>query len=65
MCGAFKKFDGELSGKYYDLGSLSDADRNMLLENGFLFQIPKTTNLLWHAGAARNWPNVSFFEGEG
>lgn len=56
LCGAFDKFKGELAGKYYDLGSLSDDDRNMLLENGFLFQIPKTTNLLWHAGAARNWP---------
>lgn len=59
LCGAFDKFEGELAGKFYDLGTLSDEDRNMLLENGFLFQIPKTTNLLWHAGAARNWPTVS------
>eukprot|EP00904_Undaria_pinnatifida_P010475 jgi/Undpi1/6558/HiC_scaffold_20.g09037.m1 len=56
LCGAFEKFEGELAGKYYDLGTLSDEDRNMLLESGFLFQIPKTTNLLWHAGAAKNWP---------
>lgn len=59
LCGAFERFEGELAGKFYDLGTLSDEDRNMLLENGFLFQIPKTTNLLWHAGAARNWPMVS------
>ncbi|CAN0365846.1 unnamed protein product, partial [Laminaria digitata] len=56
LCGAFEKFEGELAGKFYDLGALSDEDRNMLLEAGFLFQIPKTTNLLWHAGAAKNWP---------
>lgn len=59
LCGAFEKFEGDLAGKYYDLGSLSDEDRNMLLKEGFLFQIPKTTNLLWHAGAAKNWPKVS------
>ena len=58
MCGAFEKFEGELAGKFYDLGTLSDEDRNMLLSSGFLFQIPKTTNLLWHAGAAKNWPTV-------
>ncbi|CAM9695522.1 unnamed protein product [Ectocarpus fasciculatus] len=56
LCGAFEKFEGELAGKFYDLGTLSDEDRNMLLSSGFLFQIPKTTNLLWHAGAAKNWP---------
>ncbi|CAB1118296.1 unnamed protein product [Ectocarpus sp. CCAP 1310/34] len=56
LCGAFEKFEGELAGKFYDLGALSDKDRNTLLSNGFLFQIPKTTNLLWHAGAAKNWP---------
>lgn len=58
LCGAFEKFEGELAGKFYDLGTLSDEDRNMLLSSGFLFQIPKTTNLLWHAGAAKNWPTV-------
>lgn len=58
LCGAFEKFEGELAGKFYDLGTLSDEDRNMLLGSGFLFQIPKTTNLLWHAGAAKNWPTV-------
>ena len=58
MCGAFEKFEGELAGKFYDLGTLSDEDKNMLLSSGFLFQIPKTTNLLWHAGAAKNWPTV-------
>lgn len=61
LCGAFEKFEGELAGKFYDLGTLSDEDRNMLLSSGFLFQIPKTTNLLWHAGAAKNWPTVRTF----
>lgn len=59
LCGAFEKFEGELAGKFYDLGALSEEDSQMLQENGFLFQIPKTTNLLWHAGAAKNWPTVS------
>lgn len=58
LCGAFEKFEGELAGKFYDLGTMSDEDRTMLLNSGFLFQIPKTTNLLWHAGAAKNWPTV-------
>ncbi|CAM9278323.1 unnamed protein product [Choristocarpus tenellus] len=56
LCRAFDKFEGGLSGKFYDLGNLSDEDKKMLLEKGFLFQIPKTTNLLWHAGAAKSWP---------
>ncbi|CAN0284556.1 unnamed protein product [Discosporangium mesarthrocarpum] len=56
LCRAFDKFEGELAGKFYDLGNLSEDDKKMLLEKGFLFQIPKTTNLLWHAGAAKNWP---------
>jgi len=53
---AFSAFEGELVGKYYPLDGMSDTDRDFLLKNGFLFQIPKETNLLWHAGAAREWP---------
>ena len=53
---AFAAFEGELAGKYFPLDGMTDTDRDFLLSNGFLFQIPKETNLLWHAGAAREWP---------
>jgi creatine kinase len=62
---AFEKFDGELKGTYYPLGGLTEEQTNFLLENGFLFQRPKPTNLLWHAGAARSWPdNRGIFHNE-
>jgi len=54
LTNAFAAFEGELTGKYYPLEGMSDTDRDFLLSNGFLFQIPKETNLLWHAGAARD-----------
>ena len=53
---AFERFEGELAGSYYDLSELSDLERDELLAKGYLFQIPGTRNLLWHAGAARQWP---------
>jgi len=53
----FAGFEGELKGTYYPLGGLNKEDEEMLLSNGFLFQKPKTTNLLTNAGAARDWPN--------
>jgi len=57
LTSAFEKFEGDLAGKFYPLGGLTDEQRDFLLSNGYLFQIPKTTNLLWHAGAAKSWPN--------
>jgi creatine kinase len=54
---AFDKFDGELKGTYYPLGGLTEEQTDFLLTKGFLFQRPKETNLLWHAGAARSWPD--------
>ena len=54
---AFDGLDGELAGKYYELGGLTDEQRNFLLEKGFLFQIPSKRNLLTGAGAARSWPD--------
>jgi creatine kinase len=53
----FDGLGGELKGKYYELGGLSEADTKFLLEKGFLFQIPSARNLLTGAGAARSWPN--------
>ena len=53
---AFTGFEGDLKGTYYTLGGLSDEKRTELRSAGFLFQKPKTTNLLTNAGAARSWP---------
>ena len=52
---AFGGLEGELAGKYYELGGLTDEQRDFLLERGFLFQIPTAKNLLTGAGAARSW----------
>eukprot|EP00341_Mesodinium_pulex_P004891 CAMPEP_0116947276 /NCGR_PEP_ID=MMETSP0467-20121206/37560_1 /TAXON_ID=283647 /ORGANISM="Mesodinium pulex, Strain SPMC105" /LENGTH=448 /DNA_ID=CAMNT_0004631365 /DNA_START=36 /DNA_END=1382 /DNA_ORIENTATION=+ len=54
---AFAGLTGELAGTYYELGGLSDEQRDFLLQKGFLFQIPSARNLLTGAGAARSWPN--------
>ena len=54
---AFSMFDGELKGKYYPLGGMSQEDEDMLQSNGFLFQKPGPAQLLAVAGAARNWPD--------
>jgi len=54
---AFKKFDGDLAGVYYDLGSMTKEQSDDLRSNGFLFQKPKPTNLLTYCGAARSWPD--------
>lgn len=48
---------GDLKGTYYSLGGLTDQDADFLRANGYLFQKPKTTNLLTNAGAARSWPD--------
>jgi creatine kinase len=53
---AFTAFEGDLKGTYYPLEGMSDEVGNDLRSQGFLFQIPKRTNLLTMAGAARNWP---------
>jgi len=51
------KFEGEMAGKYYSLGSLTDEQAKDLRDNGFLFQMPKNTNCLYYSGAANNWPH--------
>jgi creatine kinase len=61
----FGGLEGELSGQYYELGKLSDEQRDFLLSKGFLFQIPTAKNLLTGAGAARSWPdNRGIFHNE-
>jgi len=54
---AFSKFEGELKGTYYDLGSMTAEQSGMLRKEGFLFQRPSPSNLLTYCGAARNWPD--------
>jgi len=50
-------FTGEMAGKYYSLGDLTDEQKKELRDNGFLFQMPKKTNCLYFSGAANNWPH--------
>jgi len=50
-------FEGEMAGKYYSLGGMSDEDKASLREQGFLFQMPKQSNCLYYSGAANNWPH--------
>lgn len=62
---AFSGLSGELAGTYYELGSLTNEQRDFLLKRGFLFQIPTARNLLTGAGAARSWPdNRGIFHNE-
>lgn len=59
------RLEGELSGTYYELGGMTDEQRDFLLSKGFLFQIPSARNLLTGAGAARSWPkNRGIFHNE-
>eukprot|EP00494_Astrolonche_serrata_P024736 UN24996 len=51
------KFDGDLKGTYYPLGGMTKKQESFLRDNGFLFQKPRPTNLLYYSGAARDWPN--------
>ena len=61
----FDGLEGELKGTYYELGGMTDEQRDFLLERGFLFQIPTARNLLTGAGAARSWPsNRGIFHNE-
>ena len=52
----FEGLEGDLKGTYYPLGGMDAATEADLQSQGFLFQKPKTTNLLTNAGAARFWP---------
>lgn len=52
---ALNKFTGELEGKYYALTSLSDAERNQLIEDHFLFK--EGDKYLEACGLNRDWPS--------
>jgi UDP-N-acetylglucosamine pyrophosphorylase/protein-arginine kinase len=53
----FDGLEGDLKGTYYPLGGMTPEQESDLQSQGFLFQKPKTTNLLTNAGAARYWPD--------
>jgi len=57
LTNSFSKLDGELKGTFYDLGKLTSEQSDQLRSEGFLFQKPSNTNLLFNAGAVRDWPN--------
>ena len=48
---------GELSGRYYPLNGMTEADQNQLIEDHFLFDKP-VSPLLTCAGMARDWPDA-------
>jgi len=50
-------FEGDMAGKYYSLGGMTDKQKEDLRANGFLFQMPKQSNCLYYSGAANNWPH--------
>jgi len=52
---ALEKFDGELKGKYYSLSSMSEQERNQLVEDHFLFK--EGDRFLQSSGLNRDWPS--------
>jgi len=52
----FASLEGDLKGTYFPLDGMAKEAEDSLQAEGFLFQKPKTTNLLTNAGAARFWP---------
>lgn len=54
MRSAFQKLKGDLSGKYYPLLGMKEADRQQLVDDHFLF-VSGDKNLI-AAGMERDWP---------
>lgn len=54
VSGALSKMTGELTGKYYPLDNMSDAERNQLIEDHFLFK--EGDRFLESCGLNREWP---------
>ncbi|XP_031161764.1 creatine kinase U-type, mitochondrial-like isoform X2 [Sander lucioperca] len=48
---------GDLSGRYYSLGEMSDREQKLLIDEHFLFDKP-VSPLLTAAGMARDWPDA-------
>ena len=54
---ALSNLDGDLSGRYYALKSMTEAEQQQLIEDHFLFNKP-VSPLLLASGMARNWPDA-------
>jgi protein-arginine kinase len=53
---ALATFDGELKGKYYSLGKMTDAERNSLIADHFLFK--GGDKYLESCGLENDWPEA-------
>eukprot|EP00045_Choanoeca_perplexa_P013379 m.151601 g.151601 ORF g.151601 m.151601 type:complete len:591 (+) comp16342_c0_seq2:77-1849(+) len=56
MVESLNQLEGDLAGKYYSLGSMSEQDRTQLVADHFLFK--KGDRFLQSAGANRDWPEA-------
>uniref|UniRef100_A0A3Q3F1F6 Creatine kinase S-type, mitochondrial n=1 Tax=Labrus bergylta TaxID=56723 RepID=A0A3Q3F1F6_9LABR len=54
---ALSGLKGELAGRYYSLGEMSDREQQQLIDEHFLFDKP-VSPLLTSAGMARDWPDA-------
>ncbi|XP_053276854.1 creatine kinase U-type, mitochondrial [Pleuronectes platessa] len=54
---ALSGLKGDLAGRYYSLGDMSDREQQQLIEEHFLFDKP-VSPLLTSAGMARDWPDA-------
>lgn len=52
---SLSKFGGELKGKYYSLSSLTEKERQQLIDDHFLFK--EGDRFLEACNLNRNWPN--------
>lgn len=57
MVKALDGLGGELSGKYYPLTSMTEAEQQQLIDDHFLFDKP-VSPLLLASGMARDWPDA-------
>ncbi|KAJ3603685.1 hypothetical protein NHX12_028429 [Muraenolepis orangiensis] len=55
--GVFDERYGDLEGRYYSLGDMSQAEQQQLIDEHFLFDKP-VSPLLMSAGMARDWPDA-------
>ncbi|KAM6201906.1 LOW QUALITY PROTEIN: creatine kinase B-type [Rhynchocyon petersi] len=54
---ALASLDGDLSGRYYALKSMTEAEQQQLIDDHFLFDKP-VSPLLLASGMARDWPDA-------
>ncbi|XP_059109687.1 creatine kinase B-type-like [Peromyscus eremicus] len=55
--GALSSLDGDLSGRYYALESITEVEQQQFIEDHFLFDKP-VSPLLLASGMARDWPDA-------